>query len=82
MRLEAPVVPLEFSVTIRAILSCETPPDIGVKWRSDYISGIGRRGDGFVIIFDLARLFSAEATAFLGATGAPPQNQPSGLEAA
>ena len=42
----------------------EPPPDIGVKWRSDYISGIGRRGDGFVIIFDLARLFSAEEAAF------------------
>jgi purine-binding chemotaxis protein CheW len=36
----------------------EAPPDIGVTWRSDYISGIGRRGEGFVIIFDLPKLFS------------------------
>jgi purine-binding chemotaxis protein CheW len=45
----------------------EPPPDIGVNWRSDYISGIGRRGDSFVIIFDLPRLFSSEDAAFLGA---------------
>lgn len=44
----------------------EPPPDIGVRWRSDYIRGIGRRGDGFVIVFDLARLFSSDETAFLG----------------
>jgi purine-binding chemotaxis protein CheW len=44
----------------------EAPPDIGVTWRSDYISGVGRRGDSFVIIFDLPRLFSAEDVAFLG----------------
>jgi len=51
----------------------EPPPDIGVSWRSDYIRGVGRRGDGFVVIFDLARLFSAEEAAFLGAkAGAPP----------
>ena len=51
----------------------EPPPDIGVRWRSDYISGVGRRNDGFVIIFDLARLFSAEDAAFLGAkTGGTP----------
>jgi purine-binding chemotaxis protein CheW len=45
----------------------EPPPDIGVRWRSDYIRGVGRRGDGFVIIFELSRLFSAEEAALLGA---------------
>jgi purine-binding chemotaxis protein CheW len=43
----------------------EPPPDIGITWRSDYIRGVGRRGDGFVVIFDLARLFSSEETALL-----------------
>ncbi len=46
----------------------EPPPDIGVRWRSDYIRGVGRRGDGFVIVFDLSRLFSAEEAALLGAS--------------
>jgi purine-binding chemotaxis protein CheW len=41
------------------------PPDIGVKWRSDYIRGIAHRGDSFVIVFDLVRLFSSEEIAVL-----------------
>ncbi len=32
-------------------------PDIGVRWDSDYIAGVVRREDGFVVILDLARLF-------------------------
>jgi purine-binding chemotaxis protein CheW len=43
----------------------EPPPEIGTKWRSEYISGLGRRGDSFVIVFDLVRLFSAEAVALV-----------------
>jgi purine-binding chemotaxis protein CheW len=38
----------------------EPPPDIGVRWRSDYIRGVGHREGRFVIIFDLSRLFSTE----------------------
>lgn len=44
----------------------EPPPEIGVRWRSDYIRGVGRRNGGFVIIFDLGRLLSSEEAAFLG----------------
>jgi purine-binding chemotaxis protein CheW len=36
----------------------ETAPDIGVSWSSDYIAGIVRRDGDFVVIIDLARLFS------------------------
>jgi purine-binding chemotaxis protein CheW len=45
----------------------ETPPEIGTRWRSDYITGIGRRGDAFVVVFDLARLFAGDDTALLDA---------------
>ena len=38
--------------------SLEQVPDVGGKWKSDYIAGIGRKGDRFVIIFDLARLMA------------------------
>lgn len=38
----------------------EQAPDIGVRWRSDYIRGVGRRNGQFVIIFNLARLFADE----------------------
>ena len=45
------------------------PPDIGTMWRSDYIEGIGRRGDSFVVMFDLSRLLSSEDVALLHAPG-------------
>ena len=47
------------------------PPDIGTLWRSDYISGVGRRDDGFVIIFDLPRLLSSDDVALLRAAEPP-----------
>jgi len=43
-------------------------PAIGLQWRSDYISGVGRRNDNFVIIFALARLFSSSDVALISAT--------------
>lgn len=43
----------------------DAPPDIGIAWRSDYIRGVGRRGDGFVIILDLPKLFSTDEVALL-----------------
>jgi purine-binding chemotaxis protein CheW len=45
-------------------------PGIGLQWRSDYISGVGRRNDDFVIIFALARLFSSSDVALISATAA------------
>lgn len=45
-------------------------PAIGLQWRSDYISGVGRRNDNFVIIFELARLFSSSDVALISATSA------------
>jgi purine-binding chemotaxis protein CheW len=43
----------------------EPAPEIGVRWRSDYILGVGHRDGRFVIIFNLARLFLKEDTAAL-----------------
>jgi purine-binding chemotaxis protein CheW len=43
------------------------PPDIGTSWHSDYIAGIGRRGDSFVVIFNMSRLLSSEDVALLRA---------------
>ncbi len=55
-----------FEVTPLDSHDLEPPPDVGIHWRSDYIRGVGRRGDSFVIIFDLPGLFSSEETAFIG----------------
>jgi purine-binding chemotaxis protein CheW len=62
-----------FEVTSLDDHDMEPPPDVGTHWRSDYIRGVGRRKDGFVIIFDLSRLFSTDETAFIGADTEPGQ---------
>ena len=38
----------------------EAAPDVGGRWESNYIAGIGRKGDAFVIIFDLERLMESD----------------------
>lgn len=38
----------------------EAAPDIGVAWKSEYIKGVSRVRGGFVVIFDLARLFGSD----------------------
>ena len=38
----------------------EPVPAVGGRWRSDYIAGIGRKGNKFVIVFDLERLMAHE----------------------
>ena len=54
-----------YEVTDLSDHAVEPPPDIGMRWRSDYIRGVGRRGDSFVIIFDLSRLFSDDEVPLL-----------------
>jgi purine-binding chemotaxis protein CheW len=46
----------------------EPPPDIGVRWRSEYIRGVGRRDSGFIVIFDLPKLFSTSDAAAIEAS--------------
>ena len=36
----------------------EAVPSVGGRWKSDYIAGIGRKGEKFVVIFDLAKLMA------------------------
>lgn len=48
----------------------EAAPDIGVPWRSEYIRGVVRREDGFVVLFDLVRLLTSEDVAALPAQAA------------
>lgn len=59
-----------FEVASFAADAVEPAPDIGLSWGSDYISGVSRRDGGFVVIFDLARLFSNDEAAWLGARAA------------
>ncbi len=52
-------------VVALAAREIEPAPDIGVRWRSEYISGVGHRDARFVIILDLPRLFSTEHAALV-----------------
>ncbi|HVZ50702.1 MAG TPA: chemotaxis protein CheW [Pseudolabrys sp.] len=50
----------------------EPPPDIGMRWNSDYIRGIGRRQDSFVVMLDLPKLFSSDAAHLVNARSSFP----------
>lgn len=39
----------------------EPAPEIGRRWQSDCIRGVGRRREHFVIVFDLPRLIATDA---------------------
>jgi len=46
----------------------EPPPRIGAKWRTEFIRGIGKRDDQFIIILDIDRVFSADELTMIQAT--------------
>lgn len=58
-----------FEVTALAEQSQQAPPEIGVRWHSDYIRAIGRRNGAFVIIFDLPQLLTSEEPALMACEG-------------
>lgn len=50
----------------------EPPPRIAMRWRTELIKGMGRRGDEFIIILNIGAVFSlAELSAVAAATSAP-----------
>lgn len=40
--------------------SIEEAPRVGMRWRPEYVRGIGKRGDDFIIIPDMGRIFGNE----------------------
>lgn len=38
----------------------EQAPDIGVRWNSDYITGVVRNEGGFIVVIDIAKVFTAD----------------------
>ena len=59
------IVDRVFEVTALDSDSLAPPPDIGTAWRCTYVQGIGRRGEDFVIILDLAHLLGRDEVAVL-----------------
>ena len=43
----------------------DEPPRIGMRWKTELIQGMGKRGDQFIIILDIAKVFSFEDVALL-----------------
>ncbi|MDR3438053.1 chemotaxis protein CheW [Telmatospirillum sp.] len=49
-----------YEVTTIGGASIEDTPDIGMRWRPDFIKGIGKRGSDFIVIPDIVRIFSED----------------------
>ena len=45
----------------------EPAPKIGTKLRTEFIRGMGKRDDKFIIILDIDKVFSAEDLSLVGA---------------
>jgi len=43
----------------------EKPPKIGSRWRTEFIKGIGKRDDQFIIILDIDCIFSTDELAII-----------------
>lgn len=53
----------------------EDPPNIGSRWRTEFIRGIGKRNGEFIIILDIDRVFSSDELSIIQETGSPREEQ-------
>lgn len=37
----------------------DPPPDMGTRWKKDYISGVGKHNEDFIMVLDTRKLFSS-----------------------
>lgn len=47
------------------------PPRLAMRWRADMIEGLGKKGDQFLIVLDVARVFATEQTLLADSIDAP-----------
>ena len=47
----------------------EEPPSIGSRWKTEFIKGIGKRDEEFIILLDIDRIFSTDELAIVQETG-------------
>ncbi|WP_379922656.1 chemotaxis protein CheW [Erythrobacter sp. R86502] len=57
------VIDRVISVSSYDAAQIEAAPDIGVRWKSQYITGVIRRDNGFAVIIDAARIFTTDDAA-------------------
>ena len=58
-------------VTELAAASIEETPRIGLRWRSEFIAGIGKRGTDFIVLLDLEQILASAPEAAPRATSSP-----------
>lgn len=63
-----------YEVTGLADQPMEEAPNIGIRWNSRFIKGVGRRGDAFVIVLDIGYLFSGDETALIAPSDHAPES--------
>jgi len=52
------------------------PPRIAMRWKSEFIRGMGRRGDDFIIVLDVDAVFASDEIALIG-QAASEEHEPS-----
>jgi purine-binding chemotaxis protein CheW len=55
-----------YEVTEVAAAALEETPRIGMRWRSEFIRCVGKRGADFIIVLDIERVISTAERAYLG----------------
>ncbi|NLR73176.1 chemotaxis protein CheW [Novosphingobium sp. ERN07] len=60
------VIDRVLSVSSYNAAQIEPAPDIGVRWKSQYITGVVRRESDFAVIIDAARIFTTQEPAMAG----------------
>ncbi len=62
-------------VTEVAASALEETPKIGMRWHPEFIRCIGKQGDDFVAVLDIARIFGESRLDDAGFDAPPPQNK-------
>ncbi|MBI9090444.1 MAG: chemotaxis protein CheW [Desulfobacterium sp.] len=60
----------------------EPAPKIGTRLRTDFIRGMGKKNEEFIILLDIDRVFSAEELLGVQETDKPPEPGPEAIEIA
>jgi purine-binding chemotaxis protein CheW len=60
-------------VTEVSASALQETPKVGMRWRPEFIRCIGKRGDNFMVVLDIARVFSAAVAEDAGSDAGTPE---------
>jgi purine-binding chemotaxis protein CheW len=58
-----------------AASALQEAPRVGMRWRPEFIRCIGKRGDDFVVVLDIERVFAAATHEDADQAGSPPEQK-------